>query len=86
MHYCYIVGLIGQATPPAGQGGLLCVIMPLVFLVVYLIPTVIALKRGHPNRVPIILINILAGWMYGIGWLVALVWSCIAIDRSKQYR
>lgn len=58
----------------------------LVLLIVYFIPTAIAVKRGHPNRVPIILINILTGWMYGVGWLISLVWSCAAIDRSKQYR
>lgn len=61
-------------------------IILLILLPLYFIPTIIAVKRGHPNRVPIILINILAGWMYGVGWLIALVWSCTAIDRSKQYR
>ncbi|MDR3154118.1 MAG: superinfection immunity protein [Deltaproteobacteria bacterium] len=46
-----------------------------IALVIYLIPTIIAFKRGHRNRVPILLVNILLGWVYGIAWIAALIWS-----------
>ena len=44
----------------------------LLFLVpVYILPTVIALLRVHPNPGPLIVINLLLGWTL-IGWVMAL--------------
>jgi len=48
------------------------VLLPLAFL-----PTIIALKKNHPHKIPIILVNIFGGLLYGLGWLVALVWCFI---------
>jgi hypothetical protein len=44
------------------------------FVVIYLLPFIVAMKRKHKNRVPIFLVNLLFGWSF-IGWGVALVWS-----------
>jgi hypothetical protein len=44
-------------------------------VIAYLLPAVIAVKRGHRNAGPVILIDLLLGWTV-IGWIVALVWSC----------
>lgn len=49
------------------------------------LPTCIAIDRGHPNRVPILLVNLFVGWS-GIGWVVALVWACTAIPEPTQTR
>ena len=57
----------------------------LIGLAIYLIPTGIAMLRSHPNIVPIFLVNFLLGWIC-LGWIVALVWSVTAIDKSKSYR
>ena len=46
----------------------------------YFLPTVIALARGHHNGFAIFLTNLLLAWTF-IGWLVALIWSCTAIER-----
>ncbi|MBQ7725921.1 MAG: superinfection immunity protein [Clostridia bacterium] len=40
----------------------------------YFIPTIVAYKRKHLNKVSILLVNIFLGWTF-IGWVVALVWS-----------
>jgi hypothetical protein len=40
----------------------------------YMIPTAMAYQRHHLNRVPIALVNVVAGWTL-VGWLFALVWS-----------
>lgn len=37
-------------------------IYPLIALFVYLIPTFIALGRGHPNYIPILVVNLSLGW------------------------
>jgi len=43
---------------------LLLIIIPLVLL-----PTIIAIKKNHHYKVPIIFINILGGLLWGVGWL-----------------
>ena len=59
---------------------LLLLFLGIIGLVIYFIPTVIALKRNHINKVPIILVNILLGWSF-IGWIVALIWACSNSDK-----
>lgn len=53
------------------------VIALLVFaflLLVYFLPTVIAISNNRKNKVAISVLNILLGWTF-IGWVIALVWS-----------
>ncbi len=49
----------------------------------FFIPTIIAIKRNHPYKVPIILVNILGGLVWGAGWLVALVW-CFVLPKAAN--
>ncbi len=49
---------------------------------VYLLPTIVAFARGHPNRWPIVVINLLFG-ATALGWFGALIWSFHGIHRSK---
>lgn len=51
----------------------------------YVLPSIIAIYRKHPNVVPVVLINLFLGWTL-IGWIVAIIWSATAIDTSKTYR
>ena len=46
----------------------------------YFLPTVIALARGHHNGFAIFLTNLIFGWTI-IGWLITLIWSTTAIVR-----
>lgn len=55
----------------------------IVGLIIYFIPTIIAIKREHPNRVAIICLNVLLGWVI-IGWVGALIWSVLAIPEQKE--
>lgn len=57
----------------------LIILLPLGFL-----PTIIALMKNHPYKIPIILINILGGLLFGLGWLVALVWCFIIPDENSS--
>jgi len=43
-------------------------------ILVYFIPTAVAVARHHRQSVAIFLINFMLGWTL-IGWLGALVWS-----------
>ena len=50
-----------------------------LMVVLYFIPTLVALMRGHPNAAPIVVVNVLFGWSL-IGWGIALAWSLTAFD------
>lgn len=55
-------------------GFLFLFLLGLLGLVLFLIPTFVAVKRDHPNKLPIILVNLFLGATL-VGWVVALVWS-----------
>jgi hypothetical protein len=54
---------------------------PLALLVIvlflYLLPTFVAVCRGHHNTLAIGALNVLLGWTF-LGWIGALVWSFTA--------
>jgi hypothetical protein len=54
------------------------IILPLMFL-----PTIIAIRKNHPYKTAIILTNIFGGLLFGIGWLVALVW-CFVLPKNED--
>jgi hypothetical protein len=54
-----------------------------IMLPIYFLPTIIALVRNHHYKMPIILINIFGGVLWGIGWFVALVWCFIVPPKAS---
>ncbi|MBS4155243.1 superinfection immunity protein [Cobetia sp. MC34] len=50
------------------------IIIPIFWIVSYLLPTIIGAARGKQNLLAIAALNILLGWSF-IGWVVALVWA-----------
>jgi hypothetical protein len=54
----------------------------LLAMVGYFIPTIIALLRGRDNKWQVLALNLLLGWSV-IGWIVAFVWS-LGGSRSQQ--
>jgi hypothetical protein len=52
-----------------GLAGLLFINIPL-----YMLPTIIAGYRIHPNTAAVAVLNFLLGWT-GLGWVAALAWS-----------
>ncbi len=55
-------------------GSLFALACVLFSLLVYFIPSVVAIKRKHNNSVSILILNIFLGWTF-LGWVLALVWS-----------
>jgi len=50
---------------------------PLVILMMislYFIPSIVAVKRQHQNRVAIVATNWFLGWTV-LGWMAALIWA-----------
>ncbi|MQS00181.1 superinfection immunity protein [Gluconobacter aidae] len=54
-----------------------------VSLLMYLLPTIIAINRGVNKMAAVVLVNILFGWTF-IGWAVALIMAC-SMERSIDY-
>jgi Superinfection immunity protein len=60
----------------------LIILLGMSFLVfLYFLPSLVALSRGHENRVAIFALNLLAGWTF-IGWVAALVWA-LTVNRGR---
>lgn len=55
-----------------------------ILLALFLLPTILAVKKNHPHKLPIILVNIFGGLVMGAGWLVALVWVLIKPTAAVQ--
>jgi Superinfection immunity protein len=57
-------------------------------ITVYVLPTVIAFSCKKKHRWIIAVINILGGWLYGVPWLVSLVWALLGLqtDGSKGFK
>lgn len=55
----------------------------LVLFALYMLPTIIAFHRQHPNRWFIGLVNFVFGCSV-IGWLGSLIWACHAFLRSPE--
>lgn len=54
----------------------------IVLLVMYFIPSVVAVMRKHRQTGAIIATNFFFGWTF-IGWVLALIWSLTASERSQ---
>lgn len=81
------ISLIQSQPDAAAQivGLIIFIVLAIVGLVAYFVPTIIAVIRNHPNIIAIMVVNLLLGWIC-IGWIVALVWALTAIDESRTYR
>src|SRR5258707_7205341 len=55
--------------------GLVATLMIIGFFLIYFLPTIIANRRMHNNRLAIFVLNLFAGWTV-IAWVIALVWAC----------
>ena len=57
-------------------------IVVLIGLVLYFVPTFVAFSRNHKNRVPILVLNVFLGGTV-IGWVGALVWALLRDDKES---
>jgi hypothetical protein len=57
-------------------------------IALYVLPTAIAFSRKKKHRWIIAVINILGGWIYGVPWLISLVWALLGLktDGSKGFK
>jgi hypothetical protein len=76
------------ATPTAETGdGILdstmTVIVLMLILIVYFLPTLIAYSREQLHRGAVVIFNIFLGWTL-IGWLVVFLWAALGRVEEPQ--
>ncbi len=52
----------------------LYIILFILALMIYFLPSFIAFKRHHASRYGILIINLFFGWTF-LGWVISLAWS-----------
>ena len=52
-----------------------------IYLLMYMIPAIVAFERKHHNKWAVALLNAILGWTV-IGWIIALVWSATAVRKE----
>ena len=58
------------------NGALTLISLIVLGLAIYFLPTIVANGRGHRHVMAIFCTNFFLGWTF-IGWVAALVWSCM---------
>jgi hypothetical protein len=69
--------------PPMDDSGRTAgaIVLIIVGIFVYFVPSMVAFRRDHEQRIPIFLLNIFLGWSF-VGWVVALIWA--ALRRKSE--
>ena len=57
---------------------------PLISIILYVIPLVIALIRGHKSCAMVVILNILFGWIF-LMWIILLLWSALGDKNRKKF-
>lgn len=59
----------------AVKAGIFAMLGAMVGLLIYLLPSYVAVTRRAENTIAIAAVNVLLGWTV-LGWLAALIWAC----------
>ncbi|MCC6932129.1 MAG: TPM domain-containing protein [Deltaproteobacteria bacterium] len=62
---------------------LVIVVCIILAVFIYFLPTHIAFRRGHPNRWPIFVINLIFG-ISGIFWIICLIWALCSSGSVRE--
>ena len=52
------------------------ILMLMVIVLIYILPTLVAFGREHPRRQDVALVNLLFGWTL-IGWIAVFLWASL---------
>jgi len=56
-------------------------ILIVIAMVIYFLPSIIAMVRENTQTLAIFILNLILGWT-GLGWVGALVWAFIKENKS----
>ena len=55
----------------------------ILVVIVYLVPTFVAIWRQHRQGVAITFLNVFLGWTL-VGWVIALVWAVSSSEKVNK--
>ena len=58
---------------------LLALIGIILAITLYFLPSIIAYKKNHANKIAIFILNLAFGWTF-LAWLACLIWAFIDVD------
>jgi len=61
---------------------LLSLLLMIGFVIIYLLPSMIAINRAHPYQASIIVLNVLLGWTL-IFYAITLAWAVAPIKHNN---
>jgi hypothetical protein len=73
--------ILGASAAGAGAGG--AILLVVLAIGIYLIPTWVALIRHHTQKGAIFAINLFLGWTL-LGWVGALAWACSTSSFKRR--
>jgi len=62
------------------------ILVGIVIILIYFLPTIVARKRKHRNTLAIFILNSFSFFTGGIAWIIALVWSCTDNTKIRNMR
>lgn len=65
------------------DGSTMLVLGIIIGVIIYFIPTVVAISRGRINKGAIFCMNLFLGWSF-IGWVIALIWAVKEPDNGTK--
>lgn len=75
----FIFSVIGVIA--VGENGIIGGIVIWMLILIYFLPLFVSLSRRHPSKWAIGALNLFLGWTL-LGWVGALVWSLIELNKS----
>lgn len=77
-----MAGTSDKIPAPAGEPGVLGLAFVLIVipLMLYMLPFLVALMRGHQSKGGIFVLNLFFGWTI-LGWFGSLIWAMSAVTR-----
>ena len=60
------------------------VILLAIIVLIYLLPTLIAFGREHPQRGLILILNLIFGWTL-LGWILIFLWAALGRSEPEVY-
>ncbi len=58
-------------------------ILIVLFIIAYFLPSAVSIIRDHKQTMPIMIVNILLGWTF-VGWVIALAWACMEEEKEEN--
>jgi hypothetical protein len=60
------------------------VILLAIIVLIYLLPTLVAFSREHPQRGWILILNLIFGWTL-LGWILIFLWAALGRSEADQF-